>query len=538
MSSGAICRYWATKGECFFGDKCKFRHPPGAAGAGEAAAAAAAAAAPAPAGQGRGPDHADPLYPEEMAQAVRAAPFVPAASPSGAAAAPGGLGRGGRAGPEPSPKPRYREGGPDAGVPLPVERPVDSFFMPADLRARLLHRMSVIVARLSPEDQAFYGVPLAVCEQRLHSLWPLPYDQQGGPAAVYKATYTVDGAACAVRRMKNVRLPHDAVEAALAPWMRLPPHPGIVPVREFFASAEFGDGGSLCFVCDFFPGAATLRAQHLAGQGAVPAREDTLWSYACQLVAALTAVHRAGLASRAIVPSRVLVTGHNRVRLSWPGLPDALGEPTTAQTLAEAQRMDLGDLGHLLLALAGGAKSPSDLADRYSPDMRGLVAFLLAPPGAKQPTVFSVAQLVAHRMVDEVSRALTHGDALERHLALASQNGRLFSLVAKLDVVSERPEQSKYGETEKQYILKLFRDLVFHAADEGGDPDVDFASIVMHLNKLDVGSAEKVVLSSRDGDSILLVSYEDLRAAIEESFTALTKKKRGGAAGGQEVPYM
>jgi PAB-dependent poly(A)-specific ribonuclease subunit 3 len=49
-----------------------------------------------------------------------------------------------------------------------------------------------------------------------------------------------------------------------------------------------------------------------------------------------------------------------------------------------------------------------------------------------------------------------------------------------------------WAETGDRYMLKLFRDYVFHQVTEDGRPWVDMAHIVQCLNKLDAGVPEKV----------------------------------------------
>lgn len=99
----------------------------------------------------------------------------------------------------------------------------------------------------------------------------------------------------------------------------------------------------------------------------------------------------------------------------------------------------------------------------------------------------------------------------------------------------------QWSETGDRYLLKLFRDYLFHQVLPSGAPWVDLAHIVQSLNKvpppslpspyitspppppqLDAGVAENIMLHSRDEQSILIVSYADLKACIEETFTQLT----------------
>lgn len=49
-----------------------------------------------------------------------------------------------------------------------------------------------------------------------------------------------------------------------------------------------------------------------------------------------------------------------------------------------------------------------------------------------------------------------------------------------------------WSETGDRYLLKLFRDYVFHQVTEDGRPWLDMGHIVQCLNKLDAGAPEKV----------------------------------------------
>ena len=68
----------------------------------------------------------------------------------------------------------------------------------------------------------------------------------------------------------------------------------------------------------------------------------------------------------------------------------------------------------------------------------------------------------------------------------------------------------RWSETGDRYIIKLFRDHVFHAVDDAGRPVVDLSHILTNLNKLDAGSEEKMMLTSRDEQSCLVVSYREV----------------------------
>lgn len=82
--------------------------------------------------------------------------------------------------------------------------------------------------------------------------------------------------------------------------------------------------------------------------------------------------------------------------------------------------------------------------------------------------------------------------------------------IADLIFTSRFDHDPRWSETGDRYIVKLFRDLVFHSVDEAGRPVVDLTHILTNLNKLDVGSEEKIMLTSRDEQSCLVVSYREV----------------------------
>eukprot|EP01103_Thecamoeba_quadrilineata_P017242 TRINITY_DN6027_c0_g1_i1.p1 TRINITY_DN6027_c0_g1~~TRINITY_DN6027_c0_g1_i1.p1 ORF type:complete len:137 (+),score=19.24 TRINITY_DN6027_c0_g1_i1:391-801(+) len=117
---------------------------------------------------------------------------------------------------------------------------------------------------------------------------------------------------------------------------------------------------------------------------------------------------------------------------------------------------------------------------------------------------------------------------LETEMSKEVENGRLLRILVKLGFINERPEYGmdlNWSETGDRYLLKLFRDYVFHQVCDDGNPVVDFAHVVDCLNKLDVGASEKILLTSRDEQSMLVVSYNDLRRCIESAFNELFTQK-------------
>ena len=67
------------------------------------------------------------------------------------------------------------------------------------------------------------------------------------------------------------------------------------------------------------------------------------------------------------------------------------------------------------------------------------------------------------------------------------ENGRLVRLLCKFGFINERPEfarDARWSETGDRYIIKLFRDYVFHQVDEHGRPVVNLSHVLTCLNKV------------------------------------------------------
>lgn len=115
-------------------------------------------------------------------------------------------------------------------------------------------------------------------------------------------------------------------------------------------------------------------------------------------------------------------------------------------------------------------------------------------------------------------------DALETHLTNEAENGRLLKLLIKLGTINERPEQGldpRWSDSGDRYILKLFRNFLFHQVDDDGTPVVDVGHIVNALNKIDCGDPEQLCLASADQQTILISSFSHLKRCLDESFSQL-----------------
>lgn len=67
------------------------------------------------------------------------------------------------------------------------------------------------------------------------------------------------------------------------------------------------------------------------------------------------------------------------------------------------------------------------------------------------------------------------------------------------DMMDRFEHDPRWSESGDRYLIKLFRDFVFHQVDDQGRPVVDLSHVLTCLNKLDAGIEDKVMLVSRDG---------------------------------------
>jgi len=158
----------------------------------------------------------------------------------------------------------------------------------------------------------------------------------------------------------------------------------------------------------------------------------------------------------------------------------------------------------------------------YSREMYVLVHSLLSP--ATPSSIQDVAVSVAMRAFDELDSAHESIDGQCTALMGIYESGRALRLLLKLAFVNERPEfgiDKNWSESGDCYILKLFRDFVFHQADGAGRPVMDLGHVVSSLNKLDAADEEKIVLASRDGRNILVVSFADVAWCLEKAYQEL-----------------
>ncbi|KAN0142137.1 hypothetical protein V8E53_000599 [Lactarius tabidus] len=431
----------------------------------------------------------------------------------------------------------------------PPPSPPPSHFISPTLHADMLLRSEIIHTAPAP------GFNLPDELQGYHTLVPL--ESTTGErrkfgnwySTVYRATGK-DGRSYVLRRVSDFRLMHQAAFQPIEQWSQLQ-HPNIVSVQEAFTTRSFGDH-SLVVAYTYYPTAQTLYDAHIkprpptfvhgrlqAAQPHVP--ERTLWSYIIQIAGAMKAAHDQGLAVRMIDVTKVIVTGRNRVRISSCGLADVLTYnpaspphvPGVSVSAAQIQD-DLVMFGKLIMAIccnnvaatSNFAKSLEVVTQHYSADLKNVALFCLSKPGVHKH-IGQLFDMIGSRLLTEMDDLQNGMDFLEGRLMSELENARLVRLLTKFGFINERPEfarDSRWSETGDRYIIKLFRDYVFHQVDERGRPVLSLSHVLACLNKLDAGTDERVMLVSRDEQSVLVVSYKEIQSCVASAFAELSQR--------------
>ena len=174
----------------------------------------------------------------------------------------------------------------------------------------------------------------------------------------------------------------------------------------------------------------------------------------------------------------------------------------------------------------------SRLGRTYSSELRNIVTWLLtsAEPGSPKKIDDFVSGISGH-VISALDSTFHQTDNLTSEMIRELENGRLVRLMAKLGMINERPEYENdplWAETGPRYMLKLFRDYVFHQVDANGKPVTDLTHVIRCMNKLDAGIEELITLMSRDEDTIMIVAYKELKKEVNAAFADLQKQPARG----------
>lgn len=447
---------------------------------------------------------------------------------------------------------------PRLAMPLPPhETNAAQMFIPNDLRESLQRKNEATLQTLPqsnlPDHVNGYHslVPIDKSFEAVSRVWNVP-------SAIYKVFSNADGNSYAVRRIEDHgRIASEAPFRTIKKWKSVR-CANVVQLHDAFTSMAFGGSApSLMVAYDYYPTASTLQEQHatrkLAGGKLEPITEELLWTYLIQLTNALITIHAKGLSARSSMdPSKIIVSGKNRVRLAAVGVSDILHHEDDEQIISEtgladfvnkSQQEDIRALGKVLLDLATLVAPPAlrNLAPHDA------ISALKTPGVATGGVTYSAEFLrvletlvgedsvdldrfceryLSNRLVRIVDALQELHDFVEAQLSGELENARLFRLITKINFIVDRPEHAaafEYGKNGNKHLVKLFKDYIFLQYDEFGKPVIDLSRVLTNLNKLDAGIDEKFLLISRDEKNCIIVSYREIRDVIESVFRTLSR---------------
>lgn len=464
-------------------------------------------------------------------------------------------------------------GTPSQIVAMKVRSTAPTYVQDSELKMELLARQMICHTAADPE--AYPDLPSEVdnftglCPLEPPAASPLHKSSTFGyVTTVYKAVNIKTGQHMCLRRIHGYRLVNTKCMGLVDQWKKMA-HSNLVTLRQVFTSKSFGDH-SMVFVYDFHPGSETLMSRHFSnpnqlaaslldpfnGDGSRPYSqtknsllraqaaalsssggllpESLIWNYIIQLTSALRYIHGAGLACRTLDPTKILILGKSRLLVNCGGIFDVLTyDPNSSNPMAAMtvyQQEDLVSLGRIVLALSCNSfiaiqrenlqQSMELVTTNYSNDLRNLIMYLLTNP-QRVKSVNDLMPMIGARFYTALDTCMQRSDTLEVELQKDVESTRMLRLLTKLSTVVDRTElnmDTAWAETGDRYMLKLFRDYLFHQVMEDGRPFLDMAHVIANLNRLDSGIPDKVCLMSRDEQNVLVVSYAELKNCLEQSY--------------------
>lgn len=425
----------------------------------------------------------------------------------------------------------------------PEQKRLHKFFIPDSLRETVQMRMEACNKNL-PESA------LLPQFDKWHSLMPLDTTTQrsttsfGLPSWVYRATSLEDSGFYALRRLEGIRTADEKVNRSINWWKRVV-SAHVVKVHDAFITTAFGDS-SLIVVTDYHSCSKTVAEEYFTNHETrnrkinhgLQVPEPILSSYIAQLASAMHVIHTSGLAVRNFDASKILITDKNHIRLNGCALTDAL-QQGYRRPATELMLEDFPALGRLILGISNrapnaGYSNTSDfnqLTKSLPPRLRQIVTWLMTPQSAQTgpKTADQFLKEIAPELSNTYDMMSQKTDHVYSRLGREIENGRLLRLIFKMNTINERPEYEgdpRWSETGDRYLLKLFRDYVWHQVDENGSAVLNLGHIISCMNKLDVGTDELLKLVSRDEQTAIIVSYKHLKKATAGAFSDLQKSER------------
>ena len=121
----------------------------------------------------------------------------------------------------------------------------------------------------------------------------------------------------------------------------------------------------------------------------------------------------------------------------------------------------------------------------------------------KHPEVTDTMPYIGARFYTHLEHSFKCNDQITKQLEKHCSTGRLFRSLMKICSICERPAKSinragfqggfeSWAETDQRYLIKLFRDYLFHSVDEHGRPWMNLNHVVCSLNKVSFRSSKTI----------------------------------------------
>mmetsp|Transcript_23714 Transcript_23714/g.25344 ORF Transcript_23714/g.25344 Transcript_23714/m.25344 type:complete len:608 (-) Transcript_23714:217-2040(-) len=383
--------------------------------------------------------------------------------------------------------------------------------------------------QMDPSDPRHKAIPLPYCNAFCLDPPNLQNSRSsfGYPAATFQVVNRDDGHLYCLRRFDNVKSVNPKIASTVMEQWASIEHPGIATLHQCFVAQR-----AVFFVHQYIPGTQSF----LQVANPTTLSEPVIWSAICQMVTVIRRVHGARLALRTLDLRHTLLQMDAlrlRVFLNCLGIVDAL-EYESRKSLHELQAEDMRNFGRWILSIVTGTNitistDPQTLQNcerycmqNYSRELRHFILTLIR--SQNPPSILDVSRALSGRLMDELDSTQLSLLRTEKALSGEYESGRALRLLLKLGFVNERPENGanrRWSQSGDCYVLTLFRDYVFHQADGAGNPVMDLGHVVTALNKLDAADEEKIVLSSRDGKSLMVVSYADVARCLDSTYNEL-----------------
>jgi len=383
--------------------------------------------------------------------------------------------------------------------------------------------------QMDPSDPRHKAIPMPYC----NAFCLDPPNRQnsrssfGYPAATFQVVNRDDGHLYCLRRFDNVKSVNPKIASTIMEQWGGIEHPGIATLHQCFVSQR-----AVFFVHQYIPGTQSF----LQVANPPTLSEPVIWSAICQMVTVIRRVHGSRLALRTLDLRHTLLQMDAlrlRVFLNCMGIIDAL-EFESRKSLHELQAEDMRNFGRWILSIVTGTNitistDPQTLQNcerycmqNYSRELRHFILTLIR--SQNPPSILDVSRVLSGRLMDELDSTQLSLLRTEKALSGEYESGRALRLLLKLGFVNERPENGgnrRWSQSGDCYVLTLFRDYVFHQADGAGQPIMNLGHVITALNKLDAADEEKIVLSSRDGKSLMVVSYADVARCLDSTYHEL-----------------